>query len=238
MTELEQLLALIADDKKEDAQKLADSIKAKVTSLDGEVSKYQAQKNEAIKTRDNAKTKLKRIKTELGAGDEDDLVEAIKSLAESKKTGKEEDSIKDKTIENLKKEVNDALELNKKMSEDHQSEVLNIVMQRDIASVLPKYKAKPDAAKYITNEVMEKAVYEDGNLVFKDNDNVNIRYEGKDATIDDMVKMMRDREIESKTEMFFENPLQRSGAGDDKGGKPVKNDKDIDPSKPIKSVLM
>ena len=104
MNELSELLNFVDESKKEEAQKLVDAVSSKITELDGEVTKQESMKLDAIKSRDEAKKKLKEIASELGVEDVDNVADAIEGIRK-KKGGKEDDSVLQKEIEALKTEL-------------------------------------------------------------------------------------------------------------------------------------
>lgn len=222
MEELVALMAMISAEKKVEAQKLADAIKTKVAKLDDEINAEQAKKIDAIKTRDDAKTKLKSISSELGVGADDEIKDVIAAIAviKTKNTGGDEKAIelKNKEIDNLKAEVKTASELVASERTTNEGKILSVVLEKDIATILPKHKAKVNASEFIMEKIKSQASYVDGKAVFKNADGTTMRINGTDATVDDMIKQMRDKEVESKEGMFFDIGVQKSGNEGGGGG--------------------
>lgn len=209
MNELMQLLGLVTDEKKQEAQKLADAVKTKITELDGKITEQEKLKNDAITSRDDAKGKLKSIATGLGA-DVENVQEAIDAI-KNKKAGN--DDVKDKEIEALKGEVTQLkgeLESTKTLSSQ---EMLKMALKNDIATVLPQYKVKSNAMQYVTNAIEQQASFEDGKIVFKNTDGTTKRVDGADATVETIIKEMQQKEKDANESMFFNIEVQDSGAG-------------------------
>lgn len=216
MDELQKLFALVPQDKQAEAQGCVDAVKAKIDGLDAEVNKQESQKLEAIKTRDEAKAKYRAVTSALGVGDDESAVDAVAAL-KTKKSGGDE-SVKDKEIATLKQEIVDLTQRSEVDKKTYQSQLLTVALEKDVAVVLPKYKAKTNATAYIIDAVKSKAVFEDGKVVFKNADGTTVRHEGRDATLDDMVMLMQQAEVKAKESMFFDIGVQSSGAGN-AGGK-------------------
>lgn len=215
MDELLKLFGLVPQDKQAEAQGYVDLVKKKVSDLDAEVTKQESQKLEAIKTRDDAKAKYRSVIAALGVGEDASAEDAIAAL-KSKKGG--DDSVKDKEIATLKQEITDLTQKHAGEQQAFQSQLLAVALEKDVAVVLPKYKAKANATPYIIEAIKGKAVFEDGKVVFKNADGTTVRHEGKDATLDDMVMLMQQAEVKAKESMFFDIGVQSSGAGN-AGGK-------------------
>ena len=225
MNELQELLKLISETDQEAAGKLIKAISDKITALDSEVNKQELSKIDAIKTRDAAKVKLKAVASKIGLAEGEELEEALEAL-QSKKSGKESEliGVKNKEIENLKLEV-------EKMGSEFEaeriklnSEVLNVALEKDIATLLPKYKAKPNATGYIIDSVKKNAVIENGKIVFKNDDNTTRRLNGNDATLDDVIGEMCKVEKDSKQSMFFDIAPEPSGSNTAAGGETYTGD--------------
>lgn len=224
MNELLQLLQLVAEGKKEEAQALADKISAKFTELDNEVNKQERQKLDAIQSRDDVKKKLKSIASELGAEDVDNVSDAIEAIKAKKGKPSENDEITKKEIESLKSELSQTVSEKEALKAEYESKLLSVALEKDIATTLPKYKAKANATPYIINNVKERAVYEDGKVVFKNEDGTTLRFEGRDATLDDVIKDMQRKEKEANESMFFDISIEKSGVSGVAGGKPAQGD--------------
>jgi len=219
MKELERLLGLVAEGKKDEAKKLTDAVKAKIDALDSEVVKQEAKKLEAVKTRDEIKAKLKEVASELGVGEIEDVSEAIAAIKDKKSGDKSKDiEVKDREIEQLKAEIEAANKTLEKEKVKYQEEILGVALEKDIATILPKYKAKVNATNYIIDAVKKTAQFVDGKIVFKNEDGTTLRANGSDATLDDVIKQMQSKEKEAKESMFFDISPQQSGAGSEDGG--------------------
>lgn len=225
MKELDKLLGLVASDKSEEAKKLATAITAKIDSLDKEVVKQEGMKLEAVKTRDDIKRKLKEIASELGVGETDNVADAIKAIKNKKFSDKSEEiAIKDKEIEQLKKEIEDINSSIEKERNEFKADILNIALEKDIATILPKYKAKANATNYIVDAIKKTAQFVDGKIVFKNSDGTTMRANGNDATLEDVIKQMQAKEKEANESMFFNISPQASGAGNGDGGNKAEGD--------------
>lgn len=223
MNELLELLKLVAEGKSEEAQALADKISAKVADLDKEVTKQESMKLDAIKSRDEIKTKLKGVASELGIDDVENVKDAIDKI-KSQKGKAADDSVLQKEIDALKEELQTATAERTQSEQAYKQQLLSVALEKDIATILPKHKAKAGATQYITNAIKERAVYEDGKVVFKNADGTTVRSEGRDATLDDIVKQMQAAEKQANESMFFDISVEKSGAGSNQGGKPVEGD--------------
>lgn len=208
MNELIQLLGLVADDKKTEAQTLGEAIKAKIGELDAKVTQEERLKLDAIASRDSIKGQLKNIATGLGV-DAENVVEAIEAI-KTQKGGSSE--VKDKEIEQLKKEI---ATLTTQLSETTQKtskEILAMELKNQIAMILPRYKPKTNGAPYIISAIEKQAVFEGGKVMFKNTDGTTLRINGNDATVEDMIKQMQEAEKASNEGMFFNIEVQSSGA--------------------------
>ena len=217
MSDLQDLLGLVGDTNKEEATKLVLAIEKNITSLDSQISSQEGQKNEAITSRDAAKAKLNTFISQIGAGNIDGVEAAINDL---KKNGKTDD-ISSREIIRLKEEVEKNLSESKTQSAKHDSEMLAIVLQKDIAVSLPEHNAKPEAAAYIVAAISKSAVFEEGSIKFKNQDGTTARIDGQDADVSAMIKQMRTKEEEAGSSMFFDLTPQQSGG---KGGGKVDAD--------------
>lgn len=218
MNELEELIKLVADGKKEEAKKLSKKIKEKIDSLDSEVNRQEGLKLDAIKASDDVKLKLKVVASDLGVGEIDDIAEAIKAIKDKKGGSNSKDiEVRDNEIKTLKVEITTANETLESEKLKHKQEIMSVALEKDIAKILPKYKAKVGAVAYIIDAVKKNAVYEDGTVLFKNEDGTTVRIGGSDATLENMVENMRKKEQDAGEGMFFEG-VQDSGAKNNKGG--------------------
>ena len=99
MNELLELLGLVDEAKKAQAQQLVDAIKLKIAELDNKIVEQERLKLDAINSRDEIKTKLKKVSTELGV-EAENVLEAIEAI-KTKKGGADND-VKDREITQLK----------------------------------------------------------------------------------------------------------------------------------------
>ena len=219
MNELLELLGLVDEAKKEQAQKLVDAVKLKISELDGKISEQEKLKLDAISSRDEIKSKLKNVANGLGV-DAENVVEAIEAI-KSKKSGG--DDVKDKEIAQLKGEIEQLTNTLNETKTQTSKEMLKMALANEVAIALPKYNAKKNGYNYIIGEVEKKAVFEDGKAMFKNQDGTTLRIDGKDATVDDVVKMMYEEEKKSNESMFFNIDVQQSGASGNGGGKVVQD---------------
>lgn len=209
MNKLEELMKLVAEGKKEEAEKLAKTIKENIAKLDREVNEQERLKLEAIEVSNKANEELKKVASDLGVSKIDDVPKAIEEI-KAKKDGKDNSEVKDKEILELKTEVevaNAKIESNKT---DHQEKITSAILEKDIVSLLPKYKAKVNAISHIIAHVKKTAIYENGKVLFKNKDNTTLRIEGKDADLEDVIKSMQKAEKDAKESMFFDIGVQQS----------------------------
>ena len=211
MEELLKLLGLVDDARKEEAKKLVDAVNERIKKADEKITEQERIKLDAIKSRDEAKKKLKDIALKLGVKDGEDLLEALENIK-----GKE-DEVKDREIEALKEEVQNLTSNLEAVEAETESKLMDISLEKDLAMVLPKYKAVGKLVPYLMNEIKSKAKFEDGKVKFINEDGTTVRVNGKDATLDDMVKLEREKEVKEGTGVFFDISVQDSGAGE-KGG--------------------
>lgn len=223
MEELLKLLGLVKEDQKGEAQKLFDAVKTHISGLDTKINAEEKLKIDAIASRDDIKSKLKSISTGLGV-DADNVIEAIDAIKNSK--GKGNDEIKDKEINALKAEI---VGLNTQIGEVTQKssqELLSMSLKTAIAKALPKHNAKTAGYDYITSAIEKQASFTDGKLVFLNEDKTTLRINGNDATVDDMVKQMFEKEQKANESMFFNIKVQESGGHGAGGGNSGKGDFD------------
>ena len=217
MNELESLVALIASENSDAAKKLVDIIKANIDSLDSQVTKQESLKIEALKNAEKASNKYGELLLNLKIPEDDKVTESVEALLKKIKEGDSDSSmdlaVRDKEIETLKKEVAEAGALLNSAKESSKAELTSTVLERDIATILPKYNAKPAATSYITKTIKEMTSYEDGKLVFTNDDGTTFRIDAKDASLDAVVKNMYEEERDSQQDMFFNTKPQPSGAG-------------------------
>lgn len=220
MNELMQLLGLVADDKKGEAQKLADAVKAIINGLDTKITEQEKLKNDAIASRDDAKQKLKSIATGLGADVENvqDAIDAIKN----KKAGN--DDVKDKEIEALKNEITTLTSQLENTKTQSTQEMLKMALKNDVAVLLPKYKVKSNATQFVINAIEQQAHFENGAIIFKNQDGTTKRINGADATVETIMQEMQKKEIDANESMFFNIEVQSSGAGGKGAGKGTQQD--------------
>lgn len=221
MNELLELLGLVDEAKKAQAQQLVDAIKLKITELDSKIVEQERLKLDAINSRDEIKTKLKKVSTELGV-EAENVLEAIEAI-KTKKGGADND-VKDREITQLKNEIE---QLTNTLNETKQSttkEMLKMTLANEVAISLPKYNAKKNGYSYIIGEVEKKASFEDGKIMFKNSDGTTLRIDGRDATVDDVIKSMFEAEKKSNESMFFNIEVQSSGASNMNGGGKIVQD--------------
>ena len=221
MNELLELFGLVDEAKKAQAQQLVDAIKLKIAELDNKIVEQERLKLDAINSRDEIKTKLKKVSTELGV-EAENVLEAIEAI-KTKKGGADND-VKDREITQLKNEIE---QLTNTLNETKQSttkEMLKMTLANEVAISLPKYNAKKNGYSYIIGEVEKKASFEDGKIMFKNSDGTTLRIDGRDATVDDVIKSMFEAEKKSNESMFFNIEVQSSGASNMNGGGKVVQD--------------
>ena len=223
MDEIQKLLELAGADKAEEAKKLAEAISAKIKKLDEDVIAQERLKLDAISTRDKTKEQNRSLLRELGVDDNEKAVQAITDLKAQKDNSTSSEADK-KEIAQLKAEIETASQTLKDTKSAHQKELLGLSLQKDVATILPTHKAKAAATPYLIKAIQEKATYEDGKVLFRNPDGTTLRVDGRDATLDDVVKQMRETEVKSKQSMFFDIGVEPSGRGDNKGGAPSEGD--------------
>lgn len=215
MNELLELLGLVDEAKKAQAQQLVDAVKLKINELDLKIVEQEKLKLDAINSRDEIKTKLKKVATELGV-EAENVIEAIEAIKTRK--GGAGDEIKDKEITQLKNEIEVLTKTLNDTKVMTKQEMLRMTLANEVAISLPKYNAKKNGYSYIIGEVEKKASFEDGKIMFKNNDGTTLRIDGRDATVDDVIKTMFEAEKKANESMFFNIEVQASGASNTSGG--------------------
>jgi len=219
---LEKLLQLIKDGKTEEATAGAIEL---VRLADAQVTTMESQKIEAIKSRDEIKTQLKGIGTKLGINiDTDSVTDAIDAIKTKKGVDKTEElEIKEKEIETLKAEITAGNDKYTALETSSKAEVMSMVLERDLALILPKHKAVEELSSYMMQDIKKLAHFENGKVVFKNEDGTTVRVNGADATLDDMVAQKKEAEVKAKKGVFVNIDVQKSGA-DNNGGKQQEDD--------------
>ena len=210
---LAELLKLIKSDSKKDADDLVSKIKGKVSALDTEVTKKEAQAIKSDKKVLELTATIDAIGGELGV--KEDFTGAI---AEIKKGKKGDDTVKDKEIAQLKTEIALARDEYSAKFAAKNAEMMEIILEKDVAVLLPKHKAKANATNYIVDSVKKTATVVDGKIVFKNPDGTTLRTSGRDSTLDDIIGSMAEAEKKAGESMFFNTEPQQSGAGGKQGG--------------------
>ncbi len=127
-------------------------------------------------------------------------------------------NITKKEIANLKEEITLQKKSYIELQNDTNNKILDIALEKDIATLLPKYNARPKAAKYIIKDIKDKAKMENDKLVFKNEDQTTLRVDGREANLEDIVKMKRKEAVDDNNDMFFNIKPQQSGAVDSQSG--------------------
>ena len=217
---LKKILAMIPDDKKSDAKTLGDTLQGVLDTNETNLSKFESQKSEAIKSRDALKSQLKDIGKKLGIDlDADDVTSAIEAIKNKKGLDKSEAleaMVKEK--EALQTEIDSLTEKLETQKTEHTTEMLHTIFQKDFAEIAPKYKAVPKLMKFLGQELSDKAVFEDGKVSFKNEDGTTLRINNEDATMDTLLSQMRNAEIESKESLYFDISAGQSGPGSNRAG--------------------
>lgn len=213
---LRKLLEEIAKGNAENKAQLEELAKAVVKAGDDEVTKLQGINLDIIKSRDEFKAKVKEVGTALNIDiNTESVTEAIDAI--KSKTGVRETealTIKEKEIEALKTQVQSLTQNLETTKSQSQEQMLKVILERDLAMVLPAHKAHEDMTKYIVADIERKAHFENGKILFKNEDGTTIRIDGADATIDDMVMKQKVADVNGR---FFNISVQDSG-GDGANG--------------------
>lgn len=226
MDELIQLLNLIEEAKKPDAQKLIDAISLKIQNLDNEIIKKEKERNDALNNTTSSQELLKKISSKLGVDiDANNIDETLESL---KGKSKNADEVLVKENDNLKNEIKDLMDQLNNVQTTSQKELMKMRLKNDVAISLPKHNAKKAAYEFIISQVEKKAAYEDGRVVYKNEDGTTMRINGADATTDDIIKQMFEKEKETGESMFFNTSVQPSGPSNNNGGNKHENDLILD----------
>lgn len=216
MNELLELLGLVDDSKKADAQKLVDAVKLKIQNLDNEIIKKEKERNDALSNTGASQDLLKKISSKLGVDiDTNNIDEALEAL---KGKGKNADEVLVKENDNLKNEIKDLMDKLNNIETTSQKELMKMRLKNDVAISLPKHNAKKAAYEFIISEVEKRAVYENGKVVYKNEDGTTMRLNGADASTDDIIKQMFEKEKETGESIFFNIEVQKSGASNNNGG--------------------
>jgi len=209
---LKELLEEIAKLEVENKAKLEELAKAIVNAGDQEIQKLEGVKNDAIKTRDKVKVELKDIANKLGVDvnveNVRDAIDKIKGSKDIKET--EALAIKDKEIEKLKNDLQVKAQEVESVANQYSTQLKNVIMEKDITKALIDNKAHNDMAHYIIADIKQKAHLENDKIVFKNDDGTTIRIDGKDASIDDMIKQLKEKDEYGR---LFDKQVQASGTG-------------------------
>ncbi len=213
MNEIEELLNLKIDSKNQEIVKsVCEKLKIHLDGLDKQINAYQLERFDMIKTRDNIKTKYKDALLKIGVNsDSTDVEKEIDDKIESLNKKKNLDDTTKAEMLNLKKEIDKLNEEKLNIKAEMDDRILNMALEKDIATLLPKYKARPQATSYIINDIKRSAKFEDGKISFKKDDNTTLRMGGKDASLEDVIKGMQEQAVKENNEMFFSIKAQNSG---------------------------
>lgn len=216
---LAELLKITKTEDREKAEGIVTKIKGKVTTLDEEVTAKESAALKATADLNAANEALAKVSSELGV--KDGFADAITKLKNSKSG---DSKIKDKEIDALKTEIALAKEEYETKIQKSKVEMMEVLLEKDVAVLLPKHKAKANATTYIVDSIKKSAVFADGKIVFKNEDGTTRRTDGRDSTLDDIVGSMAEAEKKSGEAMFFNIEPQKSGAGGNVGGIPSGGD--------------
>jgi hypothetical protein len=216
---LAELLKMARSEDREKAEGIVTKIKGKVSDIDAEVTAKESAALKATADLNAANEALAKVSSELGV--KDGFADAITKLKNSKSG---DSKIKDKEIDALKTEIALAKEEYTAKMDKSKVEMMSVLLEKDVAVLLPKHKAKVNAANYIVDSIKKSAVFADGKIVFKNEDGTTRRTDGRDSTLDDIIGSMAEAEKKAGEAMFFNIEPQKSGAGGNVGGIPSGGD--------------
>lgn len=182
MKEIDDLMKLVAAENKDAATALLTTINSNIETTDKQVVSQEALKLDAIKTRDLMKTRYKGVLDKLNINFEGVTDEKLDAgILEITGSGNQNDkaiAIKNKEIATLKQEITSS---QTKLEDERLAStglLRDTILERDIATILPKYDAKANATQYITDTIKKEASFSDGKLVFKNQDGTTRRVIG------------------------------------------------------------
>ncbi len=189
-----------------------------------EIHKYQLERSDLIKRRDSVLSRYNEVLEKIGISkNSENVVSEVGSKIDSLNKKRDLDDITKKEIANLKEEITLRKKSYTELQNDANSKILDIALEKDIATLLPKYNTRPKAAKYIIKEIKDKAKMENNRLVFKNEDQTTLRIDGREANLEDVVKMKRKEAVDDNNDMFFNIKPQNSGGLDSQAGGVVVN---------------
>jgi len=216
---LAELLKMARSEDREKAEGIVTDIKGKVATLDAEVTAKESAALKATADLNVANEALAKVSSELGV--KDGFADAITKLKNSKSG---DSKIKDKEIDALKTEIALAKDEYAANIEKSKVEMMGVLLEKDVAVLLPKHKAKVNAVDYIVDSIKKSAEFADGKIEFRNEDGTTRRTDGRDSTLDDIIGSMAEAEKKSGEAMFFNIEPQKSGAGGNVGGIPSGGD--------------
>ena len=217
---LKKILAMIPEDKKTTTDEAGKTLQDLIDNMESTIASSESKKTEAIQSRDDAKSKLQAIAKKVGVTyDTAADFEKLEAALDAKKpSGKGDDEAWVKEKETLQAEITSlktSLEDTKTTSE---KEKMELILDRDLGYAMPKYKARDKMSKFLRQEIMAQASFEDDKVVFKNEDGTTLRINNENATIDSILAKMREDEIEAKDSVFFDTSAKQSGPGSNQGG--------------------
>ncbi len=198
------------------------SVKASITALDASITDGQKKLNDAIASRDSAKTSYKDVLSKLGT-DVKGVDDFIKSM-----TAKKDDvvALRDATILALTKEAEESKSKHTSALDELSKQNHELHLVHAVAKAVHDLGGKANSAQYI-KQSLPNSFIENGDIKFKSADGTTLRINQKDASLADVVSEMKNAEIESKSFMFFNDPAQQSGSDDNNSGSGGEQDIDI-----------
>ena len=223
---LQELLALLPEDKRDEADAFITKLNEKITKLSGEVTELEKDTGEsekladAIKKRDKAKAQLVVVREKLGLPEDKKITTELldEHLQDSAKGDIEKDktiSTQKKDIESLEKTVHELKEDNQTITDEKDAIKEETVFNSAFDAKLPEIEAVSEYAKNIVKNLLkEGAVLESGDILYKNDDNSYIRVDGEKMDIEaKLAKITADE----KYSIYFKTKAS-GGSGSPNGG--------------------
>lgn len=170
--DFDKLIASLEAGNVDEAKTIAGQLKPQFETTVSELRGFEGKFNEAVQTRDKAKTRIRELSDVLGIGVDDLSADKVKELL---KSGKNDETLKAE-IANLQKLITDKdNEYTTKLSESD-NRFKNKLIEMEIAKIGASSDVVNDKALEILIEAVKNgATLEDGNIVYKDANGATLR---------------------------------------------------------------
>ena len=88
----------------------------------------------------------------------------------------------------------------------------------EIQKLAIEHRVKEGGLPYLVEAVIKKSTYEDGKIKFKNEDGTTLIIANREASTNDIIKEMQEKEIKSGISVLFDTAPQKSGASGLTGG--------------------